>query len=63
MSTAMQRLDWDLHNHIEVTDHVPHDWHDFAKQKTAKGKVHRSMRVDADMVRFFKSMGRRIWCG
>ena len=57
MYDAMQRLDWDLHHHIEATDHIPHEWHDIAKQKTAKGKVHLTMRVDEDVVRFFKSMG------
>ena len=57
MYDAMQRLDWDLHNHIEATDHIPREWHDIAKQKTAKSKVHLTMRVDEDVVRFFKSMG------
>ena len=54
---VMQRLEWDFHHHIEATDHIPHAWHDIAKQKTAKSKVHLTMRVDEDVVRFFKSMG------
>lgn len=54
---AMQRLEWDFHHHIEATDHIPREWHDIAKQKAAKGKVHLTMRVDEDVLRFFKSMG------
>ena len=57
MYDAMQRLDWDLHHHIEATDHIPREWHDIAKQKTGKSKIHLTMRVDEDVVRFFKSMG------
>ncbi len=57
MMDAMQRLDWDLHHHIEATDHIPREWHDIAKQQVAKSKVHLTMRVDEDVVRFFKSMG------
>ena len=57
MMDAMQRLDWDLHHHIEATDHIPREWHDIAKQHNAKSKVHLTMRVDEDVVRFFKSMG------
>jgi uncharacterized protein (DUF4415 family) len=57
MADAMQRLEWDLHHHIEATDHIPAEWHDIAKVKTAKAKVHLTMRVDEDVLRFFKSMG------
>ena len=54
---VMQRLEWDFHHHIEATDHIPREWHDIAKQHRAKGKVHLTMRVDEDVLRFFKSMG------
>lgn len=57
MADAMRRLEWDLHHHIEATGRVPREWHEIAKDKTAKAKVHLTMRVDEDVVRFFKSMG------
>ncbi|OHC51701.1 MAG: hypothetical protein A3D16_06715 [Rhodobacterales bacterium RIFCSPHIGHO2_02_FULL_62_130] len=57
MADAMRRLEWDLHNHIEATSRIPREWHDIAKQREAKGKVHVSIRLDEDVLRFFKSMG------
>ena len=57
MADAMRRLEWDLHNHIEATGRIPADWHEIAKEKAPKAKVHLTMRVDEDVLRFFKSMG------
>lgn len=57
MADAMRRLEWDLHNHIEATGRVPVEWHDIAKERGAQPKVRTTLRVDADVVRFFKSMG------
>ena len=54
--TQMRRLEWDLHNHIEATGRVPVEWHDIAKERGAQPKVRTTLRVDADVVRFFKSM-------
>ena len=57
MADAMRRLEWDLHHHIEATSRIPREWHDIAKEKAPKGKVHISIRLDEYVLRFFKSMG------
>ena len=57
MADAMRRLEWDLHHHIEATGRIPREWHDIAKEREPKAKVHLTMRVDEDVLRFFKSMG------
>lgn len=57
MADAMRRLEWDLHHHIEATSRIPREWHDIAKERQAKGKVQLTIRLDEDVVRFFKSMG------
>ncbi|WP_395002520.1 BrnA antitoxin family protein [Cypionkella sp.] len=57
MADAMRRLEWDLHNHIEATGRVPQEWHEIAKEKLAKRKVQTTIRIDEDVLRFFKSMG------
>ena len=57
MADAMRRLEWDLHHHIEATGRVPHEWHEIAKEKVAKRKVQTTIRIDEDVLRFFKSMG------
>jgi uncharacterized protein (DUF4415 family) len=57
MADAMRRLEWDLHNHIEATGRVPVEWHDIAKERGAQPKVRTTLRIDADVMRFFKSMG------
>jgi uncharacterized protein (DUF4415 family) len=57
MADAMRRLEWDLHHHIEATGRMPHEWHEIAKEKVAKRKVQTTIRIDEDVLRFFKSMG------
>ena len=57
MADAMRRLEWDLHHHIEATSRIPREWHDIAKERQAKGKVQLTIRLDEDVVRFYKSMG------
>lgn len=57
MSDIIRRLEWDLHNTIEMTSHIPEAWHEIA-QKTPEHKTVRiNLRVDASVVKFFKSMG------
>jgi uncharacterized protein (DUF4415 family) len=57
MAEAMRRLEWDLHNTIEMTGHIPEAWHEIAQEAPEQATVHINLRVDADVVRFFKSMG------
>ena len=57
MMDVMRRLDWDLHNSIEMTGRIPEEWHEIAAAtpRTVKDKV--TLRLEADVVKFFKSMG------
>ena len=57
MVDVMQRLEWDLHNTIEMTSRIPEEWHEIAARRpTTKGtKV--NLRLEEDVVKFFKSMG------
>jgi uncharacterized protein (DUF4415 family) len=57
MADAMRRLEWDLHNHIEATSRVPEEWHEIARERAPRKKVLTTMRLDEDVLRFFKSMG------
>jgi uncharacterized protein (DUF4415 family) len=57
MMDAMQRLEWDLHHHIEATSRIPDEWHEIAKRRGPQPKVKVTMRLDTDVLRFFKSMG------
>ncbi len=57
MFDVMRRLEWDLHNTIELTGRIPEEWHQIATAtpRAAKGKV--NLGPEADLVRFFKLMG------
>jgi len=57
MADAMRRLEWDLHNAIEATSRIPEEWHEIARATAAPPKTRVTMRMDADVLRFFKSMG------
>ncbi len=57
MMEAMRRLEWDLHNTIEMTGHIPPEWHDIAMNPgRAKGR-RVCVVLDEDVLRFFRSMG------
>ena len=57
MSDVMKRLEWDLHNTIELTDRIPEDWHAIAAETPTDEGQRVNFRLDADVVKFFKSMG------
>lgn len=57
MADAMRRLEWDLHNHIEATSHVPTEWHEMARAKHPQPTERVTVRIDRDVLRFFRSMG------
>ena len=54
---VMQRLEWDLHNAIEATDRIPAEWHEIAARRPVLPKVKVNLLLEADVVKFFKSMG------
>ena len=56
MGDAMRRLEWDLHNHLFEARRIPKEWCEIAtRNDTSRTRV--TMRVDDDVLKFFKSMG------
>ena len=57
MMDVMRRLEWDLHNTVEAAGRIPHEWHQIAQATPQVAGVKVNLRMDADVVKFFKSMG------
>lgn len=57
MMDVMRRLEWDLHNTVELTGRIPEEWHEIAKATPRAAKVKVNLRLDGDVLKFFKSMG------
>lgn len=57
MMDVMRRLEWDLHNTIEATGRIPEEWHEIAKATPRSVKAKVTLRLEADVVKFFRSMG------
>lgn len=57
MADVMRRLEWDLHNTIEMTGRIPEDWHRIARETPEGPKMRVNLWLDVDVVKFFKSMG------
>ena len=57
MADAMRRLEWDLHHHIEATGRVPTEWHEIARRRHDQPTERVTVRIDRDVLKFFRSMG------
>lgn len=57
MMDVMRRLEWDLHNSIEMTGRIPAEWHEIAQKRPTAGKEKVTLRLEADVLKFFRSMG------
>ncbi len=57
MMDVMRRLEWDLHNTIEATGRIPEEWHEIATATPRSARMKVNLSLEADVVRFFKSMG------
>lgn len=57
MADAMRRLEWDLHQKLFTDLRIPEDWHEIARERGEPKKTQITLRVDEDVVRFFRSMG------
>ncbi len=57
MMDVMRRLEWDLHNTIELTGRIPAEWHEIATRTPRQAKVKVTLDLEKDVVTFFKSMG------
>lgn len=57
MLDAMRRLDYDMHHAIYAQHRIPSAWHTIATEPRDHEKTRVTMRVDKDVLRFFKTMG------
>lgn len=57
MAEAMRRLEWDLHHKIEATGRIPEEWHEIAQRAERQPTERVTLRLDRDVVKFFRSMG------
>jgi len=57
MADAMRRLEWDLHHHIEATSRIPTEWHEIARTRHDQPTERVTVRIDRDVLKFFRSMG------
>jgi uncharacterized protein (DUF4415 family) len=57
MADAMRQLEWDLHSTILDRMRIPEEWHQIAREKPARPKTRVTLRLDEDIVKFFRSMG------
>lgn len=52
-----RRIEWDLHNAIDRGGFIPKDWHDIAKATPSHARVKVTMRIEEDVLRFFRAAG------
>lgn len=57
MADAMRMLEWDLHSTILSRMRIPDDWHRIARERGRVAKTRVTLRLDADVVAFFRAMG------
>jgi uncharacterized protein (DUF4415 family) len=57
MMDVMRRLEWDLHNTIELTGRIPAEWHEIATATPRSVKQRVCIALEADVLKFFRSMG------
>jgi len=57
MADAMRRLEWDLHQTILTEGRIPEDWHAIAREAAEPKKTRVTIRLDEDVVRFFRAQG------
>ncbi len=58
MMDAMRRLEWDMHNRIELSGRIPDQWHDIAKTPGTQKTIRVNIALETDVYKFFKSMGK-----
>jgi len=56
MADALRRFEFEMHSKIWVDNRIPQDWHEIATRRES-AKVRVTVRLDADVVKWFRSMG------
>jgi hypothetical protein len=54
----MAQIEWDLHEHLLESGRVPRGWHQIARARGAREKLRLTIRVEEDVVKFFRSFGK-----
>ena len=57
MADVMRRLEWDLHQKLLTEGRIPEAWHDIAAEQAGTTKSRVTIRLDGDVVKFFRDMG------
>ena len=57
MADAMRMLEWDLHSTVLSRMRIPEEWHEIARERGRCEKTRVTLRLDADVVKFFRAMG------
>lgn len=58
MAQVMRTLEMHLHGTIAESGRIPPEWHEIGRERGTMPKVKVTFWVEADVVRFFKGMGR-----
>ncbi|NKX43465.1 hypothetical protein HCU73_02595 [Roseibacterium sp. KMU-115] len=56
MADALRRFEFEMHSRIWVESRIPPEWHEIATRRDS-AKVRVTLRLDADVVKWFRSMG------
>jgi uncharacterized protein (DUF4415 family) len=58
MLDVMQRLEWDFHHTIHKGRRIPAEWAEIARATPHQTKVKVTLDIEADVLKFFKTMGK-----
>lgn len=53
----MKQIEWDLHHELLDGRRVPTEWHRIARGKPRQAKTRLTIRLEEDVVKFFRKMG------
>jgi len=53
----MKQIEWDLHQEMLDARRVPDAWHEIARGKMRQSKTRITLRLEDDVVKFFRKMG------
>ncbi len=53
----MKQIEWDLHQEMLDQRRVPDAWHEIARGKMRQAKTRVTLRLEEDVVKFFRKMG------
>ena len=54
----MNQIEWDLHQQVLDEKRIPYVWNQIARERPRRGKVRLTLRVEEDVVVFFRKFGK-----